>query len=294
VSAVTDTLTVGDVTLTRVVEIPRSFYPTREMLPESSPDAIARHREWLAPFWDDTVGDLGSRIQSWVVRTPTRTIVVDTCVGNDKPRHESPLWHLRHGSYLDDLAAAGVTPGDVDLVVCTHLHVDHVGWNTRLVDGRWTPTFPRATYLIVGDEWEFWRHESRSGREPSGCIEDSVVPIVDAGLVKLVDATHVIGEGLAFEPWPGHTPGHACVRLTTRAGDVVFAGDLMHRVVQVAEPRWNSRFCYDGAAARASREAFVERHADSGAVVLPAHFPAPGRIVRERTGFRFVPLPVGA
>jgi glyoxylase-like metal-dependent hydrolase (beta-lactamase superfamily II) len=284
-----DQIRLGDVTLTRVVEIPRSFYPTRDMLPESEPDAIARHRDWLAPFWDDAVGDIGSRIQSWVVRTPSRTVLIDTCVGNDKHRDESPLWHLRHGTYLDDLAAAGVTPDDVDDVVCTHLHVDHVGWNTRLVDGEWVPTFPRARYLIVGEEWDFWAHERDAGREPYGCLDDSVVPIVEARRAVLVDARHRIDEHLAFEPWPGHTPGHACVRLTTPAGDAVFAGDLMHRVVQVAEPRWNSRFCYDGKAARASREAFVEEHADSGTLVLPAHFPAPGTIVREGGGLRFVP-----
>jgi glyoxylase-like metal-dependent hydrolase (beta-lactamase superfamily II) len=176
-----ETIALGDVTLTRVVEIGRSFYPTREMLPQSTPDAIARHRDWLGPFWDDTAGDVGSRIQSWIVRTPRRTVLVDTCVGNDKHREESPLWHRRRGTYLDDLAAAGVRAEDVDLVVCTHLHVDHVGWNTHLVDGRWVPTFPRAQYLIVGEEWEFWKHELETGREPHPCIADSVAPVVDTG-----------------------------------------------------------------------------------------------------------------
>jgi glyoxylase-like metal-dependent hydrolase (beta-lactamase superfamily II) len=284
-----ETYRFGEVTVTRVVEIGRSFYPTSNMLPESSPDVIARHAGWLRPFLDDTTGDIGSRIQTWVVKTPRRTVLIDTGVGNDKHREESPLWHLRQGSYLDDLAAAGVRPEDVDAVVCTHLHVDHVGWNTRLVDGRWTPAFPRARYVIVGEEWEFWKHERDAGSEPSGCIDDSVVPIVDAGVADLVDANHVLDEHLRFEPWPGHTPGHACVRLRTGAGEAVFAGDLMHRVVQVAEPQWNSRFCYDGPRARESRREFLERHADSGTMILPAHFPAPGFIVREPAGLRFAP-----
>ncbi|MBI3456657.1 MAG: MBL fold metallo-hydrolase [Candidatus Rokubacteria bacterium] len=280
----------GEVTITRVVEIGRSSFPTSSMLPESTPEAIARHLHWLRPhFFDEAAGDIGSRIQTWVVRTPRHTVLVDTGVGNDKRREGSPAWHMRRGSYLEDLAAAGVKPEDVDLVVCTHLHVDHVGWNTRLVDGRWVPTFPRARHLIVGEEWEFWKHERDRGAESSGCIDDSVAPIVAAGRAELVEADRVIDEHLRFEPWPGHTPGHACVRLRTSAGEAVFAGDLMHRVVQVAEPQWNSRFCYDGPRARASRFRFVERHADTGTLILPVHFPAPGFIVREHGGFRFAP-----
>jgi glyoxylase-like metal-dependent hydrolase (beta-lactamase superfamily II) len=284
------TFAFGDVTITRVIEIPRSAYPTTSMLPESTAEAIARHDAWLKPdFYDPATGDLGSRIQTWVVQMPGRTILIDTGVGNGKTRHESPLWHRRQGTWLADLAAAGVTPEQVDTVVCTHLHVDHVGWNTRLEGTRWVPTFPRARYVVHGAEWEFWKWEAAEGREPSGCIADSVTPIVEAGRMALVDGHHEIAPGLAFEPTPGHTPGHVAVRLTTPAGQAVFAGDLMHRTIQVAEPRWNSRFCHDGARARETREAFVESHADSGTLILPAHFPRPGHIVRADGGFRFRP-----
>jgi glyoxylase-like metal-dependent hydrolase (beta-lactamase superfamily II) len=283
-----NTFTLGDVTITRVVEIGRSFYPTSEMLPESTPEVIARHHGWLRPdFYDEATGDLGSRIQTWVVRIAGRTILIDTGVGNGKTRHESPVWNQRNGTWLEDLAAVGVTPEQVDTVVCTHLHVDHVGWNTRLEGDRWVPTFPRARYVIHGGEWEFWKWESASGREPSGCIADSVLPVVEAGRVSLVDGDHEIAPGLAFEPTPGHTPGHVAVRLTTPAGQAVFSGDLMHRTVQVAEPQWSSRFCHDAAHARKTRQAFVEQHADSGVLILPAHFPRPGYIVRAAGGFRF-------
>jgi len=279
-----ETLKLGEVTITRVVEIGRSAFATSSMLPDSTPEAIAAHHHWLKPhFFDEAVGDIGSRIQTFVVKTPRHTILVDTGVGNDKSRTESPAWHLRRGSYLDDLAAIGVTPDDVDVVVCTHLHVDHVGWNTRLVGGEWIPTFPRARYVIAGEEWEFWKHER------DACIDDSVAPIVDAGRAVLTDTDDAIDEYLTFEPWPGHTPGHVAVRLHTGEGEAVFSGDLMHRVVQVAEPQWSSRFCHDPARARATRRDFVERHADSGTLILAAHFPRPGYIVTEKGQRRFVP-----
>ena len=145
------TLTLGEVSISRIVEIGRSAFPTAQMLPESDAGRVAQHHRWMKPhFWDDVTGDLGSRIQTWIVRTPQHTVLVDTGVGNDKERHETTLWNQRSGGYLDDLGAAGVTPEQVDLVLCTHLHVDHVGWNTRLVKGRWVPTFPKAKYVVPG------------------------------------------------------------------------------------------------------------------------------------------------
>ena len=274
----------GEVTVTPIVEIGRSSFPTTSMLPESRAEVVAAHYSWLKPhFFDEATGDLGSRIQTYLVKTPEHTTVIDTCVGNDKHRDGSALWHMRQGTYLDDLAAAGVTPEQVDYVVCTHLHVDHVGWNTRLVGGRWVPTFPNARYIVAGEEWDYWRHEKDE------CIADSVVPVVEHGQVDLVQSDHRLGRWLTFEPTPGHTPGHVAVRLETSAGTAIFSGDLMHRVVQVAEPQWSSRFCADPARAASTRRDFVERHADSGVLILAAHFPRPGHIVREPGGTRFVP-----
>lgn len=284
-------ITLGEVTIARVIEISRSSFPTASMLPDSSPAAIARHLPWLQPhFWDDTTNDLGSRIGTYVVRTPRTTILIDTGVGNSKTRIHTPAWHMREGGFLTDLAAAGVTPEEVDVVLCTHLHVDHVGWNTQRVNDRWVPTFPNARHVFAGAEWDFWKHEHEAGRDENGNIADSVVPIVDAGLATLVDTDHRVDPWVSFEPAPGHTPGHVTVRLKTRAGEAVFSGDLMHRTVQVAEPQWSSQFCYDGKQAADTRRAFVERHADSGVLVLPAHFPHPGYIVRENGGHRFTPL----
>jgi glyoxylase-like metal-dependent hydrolase (beta-lactamase superfamily II) len=284
----------GEVTISRVVEVDRSSLPTTAMLPDSTADAIVRHHHWLKPhFWDDRIGDLGARIQSYLVRTPEHTILVDTCFGNDKERPGFPAGHRRQGRYLEDLRAAGAAPEDIDLVVCTHLHIDHVGWNTQRVDGRWVPTFPKATYVFVGEEWEFWKRENQRGAEPYGCVADSVVPIVDAGRARIVDSDDTLGTYLHFEASRGHTPGHTCLRLRTSGGEAIFSGDIMHRTVQVAEPGWSSIFCYDGEQATRTRQEFVERHADSGVLVLAAHFPVPGYIVREGGGHRFQPAQRG-
>jgi glyoxylase-like metal-dependent hydrolase (beta-lactamase superfamily II) len=284
-------LTIGDVTVSKVIELDRSATPVGFMLPTSTPERIAAQRDWLGPeLVDPVTGAHKATIHSFIVRTPWHTVVIDTCVGNDKPRHGVEPWHMRTGTYIQDLAAAGVKPDDVDLVVCTHLHVDHVGWNTRLEGGRWVPTFPRAQYIFARDEFEFWKEESATGREEFGLIDDSVMPIVDAGRALLVPSDHVIDDRLQLEPSPGHTPGHVNVRLRTPAGAAVFTGDIMHRPIQVAETDWNSRFCNDGPLASKTRRAFVEKHADADVTVLAAHFPVPGRIVAPGGRPRFKPL----
>jgi len=284
-------LTVGDVTVTRAVELDRSSFEIGAMLPESTPERIAAQRDWMGPeLLDPATGVHKACIQSYVLRTPWHTVVIDTCVGNDKPRDGVPAWHMRRGTYLSDLAAAGVRPEDVDMVICTHLHVDHVGWNTRLEGGRWVPTFPRARYVIVREEFEFWKREGERGREEFGLIDDSVMPVVEAGRADLVASDHVIDDRLRLEPAPGHTPAHVCVRLTTPAGQAIFTGDMMHRPIQVAEPEWNSRFCDDAELARETRRGFLERHADADVIVLAAHFPVAGRIVAPGGRTRFLPV----
>lgn len=277
-----DDLVVGRLRVGAVVE---TAGPTRAtwLFPSATPEGLDRHRAWLAPHFLDAEGRLLQSVHTFAVKAPDLTVLVDTCIGNDKDRGGRRPFHMLRTGFLETLRAAGITPEAVDVVICTHLHVDHVGWNTRLVDGRWVPTFPNATYLFAGEEWEYWRHEKDM------CIADSVVPIVEAGRARLVAADHVVDRWLRFEPTPGHTPGHVCVRLTTGAGDAVFSGDLMHRVVQVAEPQWSSRFCYDGKRAARTRREFIERHADTGTLILAAHFPRPGRIVRVDGGHRFTP-----
>jgi glyoxylase-like metal-dependent hydrolase (beta-lactamase superfamily II) len=282
----------GEIRIDRVLELERTIFPLTALYPEAREEALAPHREWLSPRTiDPATGLLVLAFHTFVVRTPGRTILVDTCSGNDKPRPQKLRYHMARWPYLERLAAVGVTPESVDLVVFTHLHVDHVGWNTRLVDGRWVPTFPRARYLFVQREWEFWREEyRRPAFRDDPYYEDSLLPVLESGLVDFVEADRVLDEGVTLEPTHGHTPGHVAVRVRGGGREAVMSGDLMHTAVQCAQPDWSSCFCVDPEASRVTRRAFLDRHADTDTLVLPAHFPAPGggRVVRSGSAYRFV------
>jgi glyoxylase-like metal-dependent hydrolase (beta-lactamase superfamily II) len=284
--------TFGDITVDRVVEQEQPLLAPAVLYPTSTPEAWDAHRSWLEPtLLDPATQRLVMSIHSFVVRTRHHTIVVDTCGGNDKPRPQKPRYHMNRYPYLERLAAVGVSPDSVDVVVFTHLHVDHVGWNTRLVDGRWAPTFPRARYLIPRVEWDFWREEyTQPEFTDDPYYEDSILPVIEAGQAVFVDADHAIEDGVRLEPLPGHTPGHVAVRLAGGGREAVMSGDLMHHPIQCAEPQWNSCFCVDTEQARATRRTFLERHADTDMLVMTAHFRTPGvgRIVRHGAAWRFV------
>jgi len=275
---------IGAVRVTRVVEI-EGPSPGTFLFAEALPERLLRHA-WLKPhFLTDDGLTIGS-IHAFVIESEGRSIVVDTCIGNDKPRAVKN-WHMRQGRFLEDLAEAGFPRERVDTVLCTHLHVDHVGWNTMRVDGRWVPTFPNARYLLGRKEWEHW------SVEPPGpdrdVRDDSVRPVLDAGLADLVETDHRVTSEVRLEPTPGHTPGHVSVRISSRGEEGVITGDLMHHPVQCTEPDWASRFDVDPELARRTRRAFLERHADRPVLVLGTHFATPtgGRIVRDGRVWRF-------
>jgi glyoxylase-like metal-dependent hydrolase (beta-lactamase superfamily II) len=276
---------IGRVRIENVVEWTGPTRPTW-LMADATREAVASHRDWLAPHFVDERGRLLMSIHAFVLRAPGLIALVDTCVGNDKPR-SNPTWSMMQTAFLADLAAAGVTPEAVDLVLCTHLHVDHVGWNTRLVDGRWVPTFPRARYLFARTEWEHWSTVLEA--ETPTIMADSVRPVLDAGQADLIEMDHAISSELQLEPTPGHTPGHVSLRIRSGGQEAVITGDLMHHPVQCAEP-WASNFDTDAEAARATRRAFCARSAASGRLVLGTHFAAPtaGRIVPHGDAWRFV------
>jgi glyoxylase-like metal-dependent hydrolase (beta-lactamase superfamily II) len=282
------TLRFDDVTVDRCVESEGpSFYP-EFIFPALEAEAFAREREdWLDDrLVDAASGRLLMSLHSYVIRTRHHTVLVDTCVGNHKHRPDTPPWHLRDGPFLDRLRDMGTAPEDVDFVMCTHLHVDHVGWNTRLENGRWIPTFPNARYLFHRTEYEHWETAQMpegSGNTRRDAFEDSVLPVVSAGQALLVDGDHAIDDQIHLEPAPGHTPGHVFAHLRTPRGHAVFTGDCIHHPVQIAFPDLNSRYCVDPALAGATRRDIVERAADTDIIMLGAHFPAPvaGRVVTD-------------
>jgi glyoxylase-like metal-dependent hydrolase (beta-lactamase superfamily II) len=279
-------VTLGRLRISAVVERAGPTRPTW-LLPDAVPEALERHREWLAPHFLDEKGRFLQSIHTFVVEAPGFTALIDTCVGNDKDRGGRQPFHMMRTSFLDDLRAAGFPPESIDVVICTHLHVDHVGGNTRLDNGRWVPTFPRARHLFARREWEHW--SSEDNEDTRRIMADSVQPVLDAGLAELVDMDARVSDELSLEPTPGHTPGHVSVRLRSGDAEAVVTGDLMHHPVQIAEPQWGSHFDSDMEAARKTRRAFCERYADRPVTVLGTHFhhPTAGRIVRRGETWRF-------
>ena len=275
---------IGDVTVTQIVESSGSS-PPAFLFANLSAEQVRGHA-WLRPHFATAEGRLIASIHMFVVASRGRTIVVDTCVGNDKVR-TLPAWHLLSGPFLADFAAAGFSPDGVDTGVCPPFHSDHVGWNTRLVDGRWLPTFPHARYLA--SRTEFAHLESVDDVAERQLLADSVQPVVDAGLVDRVESDHAVTDEVRLEPTPGHTPGHVSVRIRSNGAEAVITGDLMHHPVQCADPRVCSRFDADAAEALATRVRFLRAQADRDVLVLGTHFAVPtaGRIVSHEAAWRF-------
>ena len=269
---------VGGIEWHRIVESEEPDFDIRFLLPDANDDSLAPHRAWLEPrFLDPATGKVVMAMQSYVLRTRHHTILVDACVGNHKERRFHKPWaHRTQTRYLDNLAAIGLAPEDIDFVMCTHLHADHVGWNTRLVGGRWVPTFPNARYLFARTEYEHWIELNKGGKKYSdGCIDDSVLPVVEAGLAETVADDYEFDDEIGFALTPGHTPGHVAIELDSRGERAVLSGDICHTPLQCREPGWSAVGCSDRAQSAATRRAFLERHCDTATLVMTAHFPSP-------------------
>lgn len=273
--------TIGDARITRIEEQlgPGSF-PPEQYFTGFDREVLLREMAWLVPHHYIPAKDqLITSVHSWLIRTPHHNILLDCCAGNHKDRHWWPRFHQLDTPFLSRLAQAGLQPEDIDIVLCTHLHADHIGWNTRLQDGRWVPTFPKARYLFSRQENDFWdlRQHPEAPDDPARHIayRDSVLPVLEAGQATLIDGPHAIDDTLLVQAAPGHTPGHILLKLLHPEGGGVFCGDVIHHPLQIYAPDWNTQFCQDPVQARATRRAVLSHCADSGALLFPTHFGAP-------------------
>ena len=266
-----ETWKIGDYTVTRVVEmeVPGG---TKFILPDATKEA-ALELEWMQPHFATPEGRLIMSIHALVIDTGDKRIIVDTCIGNDKERN-IPAWSNLQTSFLQDLEAAGYPRETIDVVLCTHLHVDHVGWNTMLVEGEWVPTFPNARYLLADKEFNYW-NDSDDEDAYGDIMADSVQPVVDAGLVDLVDWEHVVCEGVQLEPTPGHTPGHCSIHITSNGDEALITGDCIHHPCQMTRTDWCSSADYDQPAGQATRDTLLSKYVDTDVLFIGTHFATP-------------------
>ncbi|MGI5526556.1 MBL fold metallo-hydrolase [Streptomyces syringium] len=288
--------TVGDITIHRIDEIPLPPRTGPWLLPAATAEVVAGH-DWLRPDFADPDGVLRIDSHSFALAVDGLRVLVDTGIGNGKTR-TNPAWHNLRTDYLARLTDAGFAPEDVDLVVLTHLHTDHVGWNTREADGAWVPTFPHARYLTAKAEYDFWAaYDMDEARR--GMFSDSVLPIAEAGLLELIDVPDEgvdVADGLRLLPAPGHTPGQIAVQVGSAGAAALITGASIHHPVQLAHPGIGSCVDIDPAQAEATRRTLLAWLADTGALVLGTHFPSPtaGRVVAEGDGYRLEAVAAGA
>lgn len=284
--------TVGRATVTSIVEDQTDGIPPELFFPALTAADVREHA-WLRPHFADEDGNLSLSVQALVILVAGRTVVVDPCVGNGKKRHQ-PFWNEQNWPFMERFAAAGFEPSQVDLVVHTHLHTDHVGWGTRPEGDGWVPTFANARYVYVEAGLDYLRtgdHEIFT--EAQQVYEDSVRPVVEAGLAETVPTDADLGDGLRLEPTPGHTPGHASLWVESDGESLLITGDAIHHPVQCTDPTVG--FVTDEAPdqASATREALLRRSAGLGALTLGTHFPSPpgGYVVPDGAVWRFEPEP---
>ncbi|HMB73552.1 MAG TPA: MBL fold metallo-hydrolase [Gammaproteobacteria bacterium] len=287
------TWSIGDVEITRIVEVNNWEDDITMLLPDATPETVLAY-PWLQPHYATASGKMIISFQCFVMRTPQHQIMLDTCIGADRQREFDVFTNLRT-DFLDDLGHAGFDPKKIDTVLCTHLHFDHVGWNTRLVDGRWVPTFPNARYLFGRSEYEHWKMlTDTNGYHDLNHMHDAVQPVVDAGLVDLIEIDHAICPEITLRPTPGHTPGHVSIAIESRGERAIVTGDLMHNPIQLERPDDTVRFDMDQARARRTRMQFVDDMANTDVFVIGSHFsdPTGGWVVRDAAGCRLAQRPL--
>src|SRR3979490_135922 len=269
------TLKIGDVTITSIIERDGPWRRPEDMFPAYDPELGRKHLAALDPFvFDVASGRMVITYQTFVVRTPKRTILVDTCTGEDKGY--PPPMDFPKAPWLDGFRASGLRFGDIDYVFCTHLHIDHCGWNTLLRNGRWVPTFPNAKYVFHKREYDAWEEATKRGAQPPGNVwRFNCEPVVAAGQARLVDDDFQLDDTISLTPTPGHSPCHCCVNIASRGQRAVVTGDMMHHVIQMREPYWSSSPDWDAKQSAVSRRKFLSSVAETDTLILPIHFPTP-------------------
>ena len=283
------TLKIGDVSITSIIERDGPWRKPEDMFPSYEPEIGRRHLAEMEPLvFDAASGKMVITYQTFVVRTPRHTVLIDTCTGEDKGY--PPPMDFPKQPWLDNFRAAGLAFEDITHVFCTHLHIDHTGWNTQRRDGRWVPTFPKAKYIFHKGEYAYWEAATERGANPPGNVWTyNCRPIVEAGLALLVDDTYQLDDTFSLTPTPGHSPHHCCVDIRSRGQHAVVTGDLMHHALQCREPQWSTIFDTDREQAAQSRRQFLQKVADTATFVLPIHFPNPtiGRVGADGERFRY-------
>ena len=279
---------IGEVEITRIAELYDFQDDVWVLLKDAGPELLLKH-DWLSPHYATPDGRMRMNFQAFVVASQGRRIMVDTCIGNDRKRQFDVFSNLQ-GTFLEDLTAAGYPPESIDTVICTHLHLDHCGWNTHLKDGRWVPSFPNARYLFGKTEWAHWQAQVEAVAPHMEHVHDAIEPIIAAGLADFIDPDHRITDEVSLFPTHGHTPGHVSIQIASGGHEGVITGDVVHHPVQLAEPEWENNFDMDKDAGARTRKSFFARYGDKPSLVITSHFadPSAGRIVKDGAGWRFV------
>ena len=287
----TTPITLSDITIHPIVEQQGPFFKALEFFPTLTKATLEENRSWLEPSFIDADGGVVLCVQGFVIKTPHHTILVDTCVGNHKSRPTRPFWNMMNSDkFTNALAAAGLSVDDIDYVMCTHLHGDHVGWNTRLENGRWVPTFPKARYIMSDRELAHWTAREKDDPQSVPWITDSVLPIIAAKREQIVRSDFAFSETVKLMPTPGHTIDHFSVLVGRPGEDAFITGDMIHSPLQGKYPDLGMLADYDSPQAGRTRRAVFDRLCEAPTLVCATHFPMPstGRVRRWGDGYKFV------
>ncbi len=287
----TTPIALKDIAIHPIIEQQGAWFPAMGFFPKLTKELLEENSSWLQPTFIDADGKLVLCIQAFVIKTPHHNILIDACVGNHKSRPTRPFWNMMNSDRFEKaLAAAGLAVDDIDYVMCTHLHGDHVGWNTRLDNGRWVPTFPKARYIMTDRELKFWTQREKDDPASAPWITDSVLPIVAAKREQIVKSDFAFSERVQLLPTPGHTIDHFSVLVGERGGDVLITGDMIHSPLQGKYPELGMMADYDLPQAGRTRRQIFDRFSEAPTILCATHFPAPStaRVRRSGDGYKFV------